>query len=518
MVQIDIFEKSLYVSNVLGAIIYGLELYLAFTTIHLLVIDRSRRTRKQKLFYICYIISIVLVQTLGAVSNTALGYLMWLEHRDFPGGPMAYYTSSATSWNNFTGLVHRLLKLNMTAPAQYIGVVAILVESSLPFPVLGIIHAVLSAKGIGVYMAFAVFWGLYAGIAPILIIYRIAKGTAWPNDDNTVFSAVKFGTMRTTTDTATDSFFTRMDSELGDNTRLELYIAFTTIYLLIIDRSRRTRKQKIFYVSYIISIVLVQALAVASNTALGYLMWLEHRDFPGGPMAYYTGITTSWNNFTGISSIELTNFLGNLLSLYRCYVIWGRNIPVMILPVLMFLTASVMAIITLVQSAGTSIYSSQSVNYVVLWISITSSLNVLLTALISLRLLSARRRLLKLNITAPTHYIGVVAILVESSLPFPVLGILYAVLSAKNIGVYVIFAVFWGMYAGIAPLLIIYRVVKGTAWTNDDNNTVFSDVGITIRTTTITATDSIFTRTDNELEDNTRAIALKHLHLSHSSV
>ncbi|ESK84237.1 hypothetical protein Moror_3806 [Moniliophthora roreri MCA 2997] len=299
---------------------------------------------------------------------------------------------------------------------------------------------------------------------------------------------------------------------------LELYIAFTTIYLLIIDRSRRTRKQKIFYVSYIISIVLVQALAVASNTALGYLMWLEHRDFPGGPMAYYTGITTSWNNFTGISSIELTNFLGNLLSLYRCYVIWGRNIPVMILPVLMFLTASVMAIITLVQSAGTSIYSSQSVNYVVLWISITSSLNVLLTALISLRLLSARRRLLKLNITAPTHYIGVVAILVESSLPFPVLGILYAVLSAKNIGVYVIFAVFWGMYAGIAPLLIIYRVVKGTAWTNDDNNTVFSDVGITIRTTTITATDSIFTRTDNELEDNTRAIALKHLHLSHSSV
>uniref|UniRef100_A0A0W0GC82 Uncharacterized protein n=1 Tax=Moniliophthora roreri TaxID=221103 RepID=A0A0W0GC82_MONRR len=247
-------------------------------------------------------------------------------------------------------------------------------------------------------------------------------------------------------------------------------------------------------------------------------MWLEHRDFPGGPMAYYTGITTSWNNFTGISSIELTNFLGNLLSLYRCYVIWGRNIPVMILPVLMFLTASVMAIITLVQSAGTSIYSSQSVNYVVLWISITSGLNVLLTALISFRLLSARRRLLKLNITAPTQYIGVVAILVESSLPFPVLGILYAVLSAKNIGVYVIFAVFWGMYAGIAPLLIIYRVAKGTAWTSDDNNTVFSDVKFgTVRTTMDMATDSLLTRMDGELGDNTRTIVLGNLHSSHSS-
>ncbi|KAI3606135.1 hypothetical protein WG66_003970 [Moniliophthora roreri] len=301
---------------------------------------------------------------------------------------------------------------------------------------------------------------------------------------------------------------------------LELYIAFTTIYLLIIDRSRRTRKQKIFYISYIVSIVLAQALAIASSTALGYLMWLKHRDFPGGPMVYYTGSTTSWNNFTSISAIEFTSFLGNLLSLYRCYVIWNSNIPVMILPVLMFLTASVMAIITLVQSAGISIYSSEldSVNYVVLWISITSSLNVLLTALISFRLLSARQRLLKLNITAPTQYIGVVAILVESSLPFPVLGVLYAVLFAKNIGVYIFFAVFWGLYAGIAPLLIIYRVAKGIAWSNNDNETVFSDVRIAIRTTTNTATDSDFRRTDSELEDGTRTIALKHLDPSYPSV
>ncbi|ESK84236.1 hypothetical protein Moror_3805 [Moniliophthora roreri MCA 2997] len=299
---------------------------------------------------------------------------------------------------------------------------------------------------------------------------------------------------------------------------LELYLAFTTIHLLVIDRSRRTRKQKLFYICYIISIVLVQTLGAVSNTALGYLMWLEHRDFPGGPMAYYTSSATSWNNFTGLVSVEMTNFLGNSLSLYRCYIIWGRNTAVMVLPVLMFLTASAMAIITLVQSDGTSIYSSQSVNFVVIWTSVTSGLNVLLTALICFRLLSARHRLLKLNMTAPAQYIGVVAILVESSLPFPVLGIIHAVLSAKGIGVYMAFAVFWGLYAGIAPILIIYRIAKGTAWPNDDN-TVFSAVKFgTMRTTTDTATDSFFTRMDSELGDNTRTIALKNLHSSHSSV
>ncbi|EEB95632.1 hypothetical protein MPER_05363, partial [Moniliophthora perniciosa FA553] len=114
--------------------------------------------------------------------------------------------------------------------------------------------------------------------------------------------------------------------------------------------------EKSLYVSNVLACiiyVLVQALGLASNTALGYLMWLEHRDFPGGPMVYYTSSTTSWNNFTGIGSVELINFLGNSLSLYRCYIIWGRNITVMVLPVLMFLTASTMAITTLVESAGT---------------------------------------------------------------------------------------------------------------------------------------------------------------------
>ncbi|KAI3597556.1 hypothetical protein WG66_003198 [Moniliophthora roreri] len=230
---------------------------------------------------------------------------------------------------------------------------------------------------------------------------------------------------------------------------LELYLAFATIHLLVIDRSRRTRKQKIFYISYIVSIVLVQALTIASNTALGYLMWLEHRDFPGGPMAYYTSSTTSWNNFTGLGSVELTNFLGNSLSLYRCYIIWDRKTTIMILPVLMFLTASVMAVTTLVRSAGTSVASSQSVNFLVLWIIITTGLNVLLTALISFPILSARRRLLKLglNVASPDANMWVVAILVESSLPFPVLGILSAVLSAKGIGVDMIFGMFWALYA-----------------------------------------------------------------------
>ncbi|KAI3606062.1 hypothetical protein WG66_003963 [Moniliophthora roreri] len=161
-----------------------------------------------------------------------------------------------------------------------------------------------------------------------------------------------------------------------------------------------------------------------------------------------------------------------------------------------------MAITTIVESTGTTIYSSESVNFLVLWIIITTSLNVLLTALISFPILSARRRLLKLglNVAPPNANMWVVAVLVESSLPFPVLGILYAVLSAKGIGVYMIFAVFWALYAGIAPLLIMYRVAKGTAWSNQ-NNIAYSDVSLRFAAsrTEATTTDSVLQGTENPL-------------------
>ncbi|KAI3597607.1 hypothetical protein WG66_003202 [Moniliophthora roreri] len=160
-----------------------------------------------------------------------------------------------------------------------------------------------------------------------------------------------------------------------------------------------------------------------------------------------------------------------------------------------------MATVNLVASAGGSSYSYRSNNLNVLWIIITTIPNVLLTALISFRILSARRELVKLdlNVAPPKAYMGVVAILAEASLPFPVLGIIGAVVVAKGAEVYTIFMVLWGFYAGIAPLLIIYRVAKGTAWSNQ-NNIAYSDVRLEVpRITEAAVTDSVIRGTESSL-------------------
>ncbi|ESK84234.1 hypothetical protein Moror_3810 [Moniliophthora roreri MCA 2997] len=268
----------------------------------------------------------------------------------------------------------------------------------------------------------------------------------------------------------------------------ELCLAFKTIYLLLRDQSQ-ARGHKIFFISYIMVILLVQSLAVASNVAAGQLMWIEHRDFPGGPIGYHFATSTkSWNNFTGIGSVELSVFLGNLLLLYRCYVIWG-SLPVMILPTILFLTSSAMAIMAIIQSAGTSVFAHRAANYIVLWVAFLSSLNVLLTCLISFRLIMARRRLRKLGMLAPKQYTSIVAILVESSLLFTVFGVIFAVLLGKGVTVYTIFSVFAGLSAGISPMLIIYRVARGTAWSGDHSTVIFTDLKVAVGRTTVSDPD-----------------------------
>ncbi|THU95088.1 hypothetical protein K435DRAFT_779137 [Dendrothele bispora CBS 962.96] len=260
---------------------------------------------------------------------------------------------------------------------------------------------------------------------------------------------------------------------------LELYIAFNCMYLLLHDPSR-SQVHRNFYITYVIVMMLSQTISFASNAGVGQLMWIEHRDFPGGPIAYFNATSTDWNNVIGTIFIEVTNFMGDLLLLYRCYIVWGSYWPVIAFPVIMFLASTTMAIIALVQSAvpGTGIFTQASINFLIPWISLTCGLNVCLTALISLRLLTARRRLLRANISEAKDltsvYTSVIAILIESALPFSALGIIFAVLLGKQVTVYVIFSVFWGAYAGLAPLLIIHRVAVGKAWSRKTANHIVS--------------------------------------------
>ncbi|ESK86671.1 hypothetical protein Moror_9670 [Moniliophthora roreri MCA 2997] len=256
-----------------------------------------------------------------------------------------------------------------------------------------------------------------------------------------------------------------------------LYTACSSVHLLATGHAR-SRRNRIFFIGYIIVMVICMTFAMASNALAGQMMWIEHRDMEGGPLAYYLATAANWTNVTGTALDMFGNFMGDLLLLYRCYIIWSSSITVIVLPSLIFLASTAMAIISCVQSAlpGSSFFANNTINFAIPWIALTCGLNAILTGLITARLLVARHRLKAIlgSNEHSTAYTSAVSIIVESALPFSILGIIFAILLGKGNTVYMIFNGIWGTYAGLAPLLIIHRVALGRAWSKDTANQIMS--------------------------------------------
>ncbi|KAK7027979.1 hypothetical protein VNI00_015065 [Paramarasmius palmivorus] len=253
---------------------------------------------------------------------------------------------------------------------------------------------------------------------------------------------------------------------------LVLYISFNTIHLLYHDPSpSRSQLNRRVLIAYVVVIVVLMTISIVANALLGQNMWIENRDHPGGPYGYYTATAADWINVAGTASVMFGNFIGDALLLYRCYIIWNSNLYIVVLPFLIFLGSTALSIVSLVHSAlpGADFFGRNSVDFAIPWIALTCGLNILLTGLITCRILGARRELNRITNSQELSqvYTGVIAILVESALPFSILGIVLAALLGAGNRVYTLFVNLWGSYVGLAPLLIIHRVALGKAWSKE---------------------------------------------------
>lgn len=111
-----------------------------------------------------------------------------------------------------------------------------------------------------------------------------------------------------------------------------------------------------------------------------------------------------------------------------------------------------MSIIALTESAlpNSSFFTKTTTDFTVPWLALTCGLNAIVTILISGRIIYYAR-LASVNRTPLearrySSHTGIVSILVESALPFTVLGILCAIYFGKQQAPELAFAVVWGAF------------------------------------------------------------------------
>lgn len=231
----------------------------------------------------------------------------------------------------------------------------------------------------------------------------------------------------------------------------------------------KTDNSRVFYIVYSSVLLVLITIALSANQYFGEQMWINHRDVDGGPVTFFTDHIADWYNTWGTAADVSANILGDALMLYRCYVFWGStSLWIIVFPALLFLGSSAMGIVMTIQSGlpGGDIFHGTAVNFGTPWIVLTIVFNVLVTGLIGIRLISVSRSMRNvLSRERAEVYVGVVAILIESALPFTILGICYLVTYVRNDPEVLAFACVWGMFCALSPQIIILRVSMGSAWT-----------------------------------------------------
>ncbi|KAF6758970.1 hypothetical protein DFP72DRAFT_887128 [Ephemerocybe angulata] len=174
-------------------------------------------------------------------------------------------------------------------------------------------------------------------------------------------------------------------------------------------------------------------------------------------------------------------FIGDGLLLYRCFFFWGDRKWVVILPALVyaasvgpsvipiFLSEShIVSVMGFLQMLWVGVYPGWRIDFSVAWIALNASLNVLITALISFRLLVASYRNSQLLPSFSSKvYLSVVAILVEAALPLSVCGIALASFITQTRGAGAakphqgFFRIMYFFFLAISPQMIIFRVTTG---------------------------------------------------------
>ncbi|TEB23839.1 hypothetical protein FA13DRAFT_1639439 [Coprinellus micaceus] len=221
--------------------------------------------------------------------------------------------------------------------------------------------------------------------------------------------------------------------------------------------------------------ILSLSLMIGVSVSYARYLTLYHAD-PGDPqvtkaaMDQYGGHETPQYGVSRIASTFIA-FVGDGLLMYRCYFFWSDRKWIVILPALTYVASVVMGFL---QMLWVEAFSGWRVEFSVAWIILNASFNVLITALISFRLLLASYRNSQL---LPSYsgkvYIGIVVILVEAAMPLSVNGIALAYFMNQSRGSGEanlhegIYKILYFFFLAISPQMIIFRVTTGRGFLRD---------------------------------------------------
>jgi len=257
-----------------------------------------------------------------------------------------------------------------------------------------------------------------------------------------------------------------------------IVLFFKCMSALLNPAHRKREGIKWGLVSYTVAMFSFVTVFTAMNLNIQSISFIDNREYPGvdgvvppGPIGYQSFIFSDALTVVPDVMFLLNGSLADGLLLYRCYVVYAKNLWVIALPFLVFLSAFGMGLTTVIVQASTpnsELWGSRVFKFTSVYLSISLSLNILLTLMIVIRLVMHTR-----NVRAVMGnpggigglYKTVITMLIESCALYAVSSLL--VIGQSSAPIVDIFFPILAETQVIAPLLIIQRVANQSALTSD---------------------------------------------------
>ncbi|OAX38815.1 hypothetical protein K503DRAFT_717591 [Rhizopogon vinicolor AM-OR11-026] len=251
------------------------------------------------------------------------------------------------------------------------------------------------------------------------------------------------------------------------------------VYLLLTIQSlaaltRRPRQggkiadNRLMLISYIVITFILGTLCFAANARYTQMIWIDLRNVPGGPLELIENEMAYRINVLAISSGHVQEWFMQALLLYRCFVVWNRQIYVAILMISLYIAMIGLSIFIQVKaSKGIAFYNIGPAELA--YLCITMGFTVIYTFLVAYRLLVMRRDMKQVLAQYDSStYDAIVMMIVESAAVYSIIAILFIVAFALHYnGITTMCFLSIGQLQGIAQLLIIIRVATGRAVTHE---------------------------------------------------
>ncbi|KAH8116725.1 hypothetical protein DFH11DRAFT_1687622 [Phellopilus nigrolimitatus] len=241
--------------------------------------------------------------------------------------------------------------------------------------------------------------------------------------------------------------------------------SFIALYRTPQHLSDNSKQKQVAMLGYVAITFILATIGFAGNAKYTQMIWIDLRNAPGGPAALIDLELDYWINRMALASYYIMEWFMEVLLLYRCFVIWVWRIYIIIPMTTLFLASVAMAILVLTESNGAVFYN---INVQLAYLCIAVGMNIIYTVLVVGRLLAVRKQIKEA--LGPEHsesYTSIVAMLVESAALYSVLGVIYIASFSLHSNVSNLVFLSISHVQGIAQLLIILRVARGRAYSQN---------------------------------------------------